>query len=126
MKNTDIQYIKFSKYHGAGNDFIMINAYNEDIILRHEHIIEMCDRHIGVGADGLIIMSRSDNHDFKMTYYNSDGSGNTFCGNGGRCVMAYANQEKIVDKKAEYEASDGIHLAEIKEKHDNECVVSLN
>lgn len=126
MKNHDYQHIKFSKYHGAGNDFIIINGYVENIILDKEQIIEMCDRRTGIGADGLIVLSPSENYDFKMIYFNSDGSGDTFCGNGGRCVTAFAYQEKIVGKIADYEASDGIHHAEIIENVGNEFIISLS
>ena len=73
MDNTMNQHIKFSKYHGAGNDFIMINAIKEQLLLSEELIYRMCDRRLGIGADGLILLMPSDNHDFKMKYYNCDG-----------------------------------------------------
>lgn len=113
MHNTNTQYIKFSKYHGAGNDFIMINALYDEIFLNDEIVFKMCDRRTGIGADGLIIIERSDEHDFKMRYYNCDGKEATFCGNGGRCAAAFAHKEGVVNKYTTYEAADGIHKADI-------------
>lgn len=114
MDSFDNQYIKFSKYHGAGNDFIMINCFSQLIELTDDIIFKMCDRRLGIGADGLIILLPSENHDFKMKYYNCDGKESTFCGNGGRCIAAFAYQEKIIHEHTEYEAIDGIHKAYIK------------
>lgn len=125
MDNTMNQHIKFSKYHGAGNDFIMINAMKHEILLCEELIHEMCDRRIGIGADGLIVLSHSDNQNFKMTYYNCDGKESSFCGNGGRCIAAFAHQEGIIKNHAVYEAVDGIHNAKVSEISDNEYDVEL-
>lgn len=125
MKTSDNQYIKFSKYHGAGNDFIMINAIDNEILLKEETIFMMCDRRTGIGADGLIMLLPSENQDFMMRYYNCDGKESTFCGNGGRCIAAFAHQEGIVEKKAVYEAIDGIHEAKISKMTTNEYLVEL-
>lgn len=125
MNNSKNQHVKFSKYHGAGNDFIMINAMNEELLLSEEIILKMCDRRTGIGADGLIVMMPSETHDFRMRYYNCDGKESTFCGNGGRCIAAFAHQQGIIKKHATYEAVDGTHKARVKEISPNEYHVEL-
>ena len=126
MNNTINQSIKFSKFHGAGNDFIMINAINEQILLSEELIYKMCDRRIGIGADGLIILSTSEHYDFSMRYYNCDGKESTFCGNGGRCIAAFAHYQNIIKDNITYEAVDGIHTAKVTEISPNEFHVKLS
>lgn len=125
MNNTINQNINFSKFHGAGNDFIMINATEEQLLLSEELIYKMCDRKLGIGADGLIILMPSDNHDFKMKYYNCDGKESTFCGNGGRCIAAFAHYQNIIRDEATYEAVDGIHVAKVTETSADEYHVEL-
>ena len=125
MNITENHHINFSKFHGAGNDFIMINAIKNEIVLSEELIFKMCDRRTGIGADGLIILMHSDNHDFRMRYYNCDGKESTFCGNGGRCIAAFAHQQGIIKKEATYEAVDGIHKAKVTETSPNEYLVEL-
>ena len=125
MNTTENHCINFSKFHGAGNDFIMINAIKKEIVLPEELIFKMCDRRTGIGADGLIILMHSDNHDFRMRYYNCDGKESTFCGNGGRCIAAFAHQQGIIKKEATYEAIDGIHKAKVTETSPNEYLVEL-
>jgi len=103
--------IKFSKYQGTGNDFIMLdnmdNAFNS---LSIEQVKLLCDRKLGVGADGLIKLNSSMELDFDLEYYNSDGT-QSFCGNGSRCSVAFANQLKICGTNAEFTAIDGVHEA---------------
>ena len=125
MNITENHHINFSKFHGAGNDFIMINAIKNEIVLSEELIFKMCDRRTGIGADGLIILMHSDNHDFRMRYYNCDGKESTFCGNGGRCIAAFAHQQGIIKNEATYEAVDGIHKAKVTETSSNEYLVEL-
>lgn len=125
MNNTINQVINFSKFHGAGNDFIMINATKNELLLSEELIFKMCDRRTGIGADGLIILSHSDNHDFRMKYYNCDGKESTFCGNGGRCIAAFAHRQGIIKNETTYEAVDGIHNAKILPTSHNEYKVEL-
>lgn len=81
--------IKFHKYEGAGNDFIMINNLDGVIILTPEYIASICDRHFGIGADGVILLEKSDKADCFMNYYNSDGSIAQMCGNGSRCTAKF-------------------------------------
>ena len=125
MQNTDYQRIKFSKFHGAGNDFVMINAIDKPVNLTDEEVKTICDRRTGVGADGLIMVLPSLNYDFKMKYYNCDGHESTFCGNGGRCIAAFAFEEGLVPQHTEYEAIDGIHKALVTKNSENEYMVSV-
>lgn len=79
----------FYKYHGAGNDFIMVNNLKGDINLTPLYIKSICDRHFGVGADGVILLEKSDKTDCFMNYYNSDGTEAEMCGNGIRCTTKF-------------------------------------
>jgi diaminopimelate epimerase len=102
----------FHKYHGAGNDFVMVDNYTEvNADLSNEKIASICHRRFGVGADGLIIIQKSKTSDFKMTYYNSDGKEGTMCGNGGRCAVQFAHDMGIIEHKTTFEAIDGLHNA---------------
>jgi len=107
--------INFSKYHGAGNDFILIDNRNGIFAGGTSEIKLMCDRHFGIGADGLILLCKSEHYDFEMKYYNSDGTISTFCGNGSRCVAYYAYTLGIAGKIMTFSAADGIHEAHILE-----------
>lgn len=105
--------IEFYKYQGTGNDFVMIDNRQKTFPKENTTIIsKLCDRHFGIGADGLILIENDDNHDFKMIYFNADGS-QTFCGNGGRCAVAFAKDLHIIDNKTTFIAVDGAHIAEI-------------
>ena len=106
--------IEFSKYQGAGNDFIMLdNRDNEFNNLTTEEIAFMCDRHFGIGADGLITINKSCHYNFRMKYYNSDGKEGSMCGNGGRCVVMFAHHLGIIEDRTIFEAIDGIHEAKV-------------
>jgi len=105
--------LTFYKYQGTGNDFVMID--NRDLGFPKENtalIRTLCDRHFGIGADGVILIENDNEHDFKMTYYNADSS-ETFCGNGGRCAVAFAEKLKMIDSKTDFKAFDGPHYATI-------------
>ena len=125
MQSTDYKGIKFSKYHGAGNDFVMIDAIKSPVMLSDEDVMTLCDRRTGIGADGLIMILPSEKYNFKMKYYNCDGHESTFCGNGGRCIAAFAVEEGLASQHIEYEAIDGIHKALVTKNSDNEYMVSL-
>jgi diaminopimelate epimerase len=111
--------ISFSKYHGAGNDFIIIHNLDKRVRLTTQQIAAICHRNTGVGADGLIVLLPSEETDFEMKYYNSDGAEGTMCGNGGRCITAFAYQNGITGKKCEFTAINGRHKGEIIESPDN-------
>ncbi len=104
--------ILFSKYHGAGNDFILIKDTGATFPENdHELIRELCDRHFGVGADGLMLLRSSEKHDFTMMYFNSNGHEGTMCGNGGRCLIAFAKDCGHINKNEDiiFDAIDGEH-----------------
>ena len=117
--------VHFSKYHGTGNDFILLDSRKNVIPeLTSGQIARLCDRHFGIGADGLILLGESESYDFKMVYYNSDGKEGTMCGNGGRCAVSFAQSGGWIGEQCSFEASDGIHHAKI---HPNEIVeLSMN
>ncbi len=103
--------VTFYKYQGAGNDFLIADNRSGDLQLSTEQISSLCDRRYGVGADGLMLLENSLEYDFRMVYYNSDGSGGMMCGNGGRCMVAFAADQGIVH--FDFEAADGFHTAQI-------------
>lgn len=105
--------IQFFKYQGAGNDFILIDNRSNQISLHQEQIKKLCDRHFGIGADGLMLLEKSHLADFKMIYFNADGNPSTMCGNGGRCIVAFAQKLGIIHGYTTFEAIDGLHYAEI-------------
>ena len=103
--------IRLYKYQGAGNDFLIADNRDGLIELAPAQIASVCDRRYGVGADGLMLLEASDRYDFRMTYYNSDGSGGMMCGNGGRCIVAFAADMGL--DHFDFEAADGFHTAQI-------------
>ena len=107
--------MKFYKYHGTANDFVMIDNRLGDVNLSSMQVAKLCNRRTGIGADGLILLQNHDRFDFQMIYYNADGSESTMCGNGGRCIVAFAQQLEIVKKEACFLAIDGVHHATIYE-----------
>ncbi|MEO5910101.1 MAG: diaminopimelate epimerase, partial [Pelobium sp.] len=106
--------LNFYKYQGAGNDFIMVD--NRDLSHQHEipeEIARICDRRFGVGGDGIMFLEPAEGFDFKMVYYNSDGQPSSMCGNGGRCIVAFAKQLGVVESETTFLAVDGPHYAKI-------------
>ncbi len=106
--------IPFYKYHGAGNDFILIDNRKNIINPRdNEYINHICHRRFGIGADGVILLENDDHSDFYMRYFNADGYESVMCGNGGRCIVAFAHKLGIIKKSTSFNGWDGLHLATI-------------
>jgi diaminopimelate epimerase len=105
--------IQFSKYQGTGNDFVIIDNRLGDINLSEAQIAFLCNRKKGIGADGLMLLGVAEGFDFKMTYYNADGTEGSMCGNGGRCLTQYAFDKGIVKDTYLFIAIDGPHEATI-------------
>lgn len=107
--------LHFYKYQGTGNDFVMID--NRTLFFPKndtELVKKLCDRKFGIGADGLILLEEDTDTDFKMVYYNADGRQSTMCGNGGRCLVAFAHHLGMVGTEVRFIAVDGLHQAAIK------------
>lgn len=109
----------FYKYHGAGNDFIMIDNRDKNFDIKNiDNIKLFCHRRFGIGADGIILLEEQKDYDFKMVFLNNDGSIGSMCGNGGRCIVHFAyNVLKIIKnpKNIKFIAVDGEHKAEVLE-----------
>jgi diaminopimelate epimerase len=106
--------VPFFKYQGTGNDFVIIdNRKGEFPLQDQQRIAAICDRRLGVGADGVIALQNHNTADFVMHYFNADGKFGSFCGNGGRCVVAFAKHLGIIDKQTNFVAFDGLHNATI-------------
>ncbi|WP_148870143.1 diaminopimelate epimerase [Tenacibaculum adriaticum] len=113
--------LTFYKYQGTGNDFIIVDNTSKTFPKSNVNIIKkLCDRHFGIGADGLILLEEDKTSDFRMIYYNADGNESTMCGNGGRCIVAFAHKLSLFKNKTSFIAVDGLHHASI-----NGNIVSL-
>lgn len=100
--------------NGAGNDFILIDNRAGDVHLDRSQIAHLCDRHRGVGADGILLLEKSSNHaDFRMRYFNADGGEAEMCGNGARCFARYANKVAGAQRKVSFETPAGVISAEL-------------
>ncbi len=106
---------KFVKYEGAGNDFILIDNRDNHFEATPERIAHLCDRHFGIGADGLMTLSesREEGIDARMHYFNSDGSEGEMCGNGARCFTLFARHLGLCTGECTFRATDGVHHAQI-------------
>jgi len=106
--------INFFKYQGAGNDFILIDHTMSPLkMIDNELIKQLCDRRFGIGADGLMFITKHEIYDFEMHYFNADGKIGSMCGNGGRCIVAFAKHLGMANRETNFLAVDGPHYARI-------------
>ncbi len=115
----------FAKYEGAGNDFVVIDARGFEFNPPPEFIATLCDRHFGIGADGLMSLCFTTRADFRMRYYNSDGHEASMCGNGGRCIALFAHHVGISGRTKRFVGADGEHSARIVRSDDCSGIVEL-
>lgn len=113
----------FHKCHGAGNDFLVADNRDSSYKLDGDAVRRLCNRHTGFGADGLMLLENSPAHDFRMVFYNPDGSCGMMCGNGGRCIAAFA--AKLGFDSFTFDAADGVHEAGIVERNGDSFIVRL-
>src|ERR671927_114552 len=105
--------LRFTKMNGAGNDFVMIDNRAGKVRLEPEQIVRICDRHRGVGADGILLLEKASNGgDFRMRYYNRDGGEAEMCGNGARCFTRFANKLTGMTANISFETPAGVIAAE--------------
>jgi diaminopimelate epimerase len=106
--------LTFYKYQGAGNDFILIDNRFHVINHQNEALVQrLCHRRFGIGADGVMFLQHHEGYDFEMIYYNADGKPSSMCGNGGRCIAAFAKHLNVVGNETTFLAVDGPHYAKI-------------
>jgi diaminopimelate epimerase len=107
--------LRFTKMNGAGNDFILFDNRTGSIHLDRSQIAQLCDRHRGVGADGILLLENPTNRaDFRMRYFNADGGEAEMCGNGARCFARFANKVGGQKAKISFETPAGVISAELK------------
>lgn len=106
--------IKFCKYQGTGNDFIIIDNRHLAYEFSPAIVEQLCHRKFGIGADGFMLLENCEGYDFRMRYFNADGKEATLCGNGARCMVAFAHRLKIFQHTTCFLAADGPHQAEIR------------
>jgi len=111
---TIMNMVRFTKMDGAGNDFILIDNRTGNIDLDRSQITRLCDRHRGIGADGILLLEKASNHaDFRMRYFNADGGEAEMCGNGARCFARFANKVAGANEKISFETPAGVIAAEL-------------
>src|SRR6201982_4113091 len=106
--------LRFTKMNGAGNDFILIDNRAGDVHLERSQIVRLCDRHRGIGADGILLLEKATNRaDFRMRYFNADGGEAEMCGNGARCFARFANKVAKPQPKISFETPAGVISAQL-------------
>lgn len=118
--------LHFYKYHGTGNDFILIDNRNGGFLPDEKLVAHLCHRRFGIGADGLILLNMADGYDFRMVYFNSDGRESTMCGNGGRCIVAFSDFLSASNKECRFISIDGEHEGSILSKDGRNYKVRLS
>lgn len=108
--------LKFYKYQGTGNDFVLVDDRSGKVKLSEKQIAFLCHRRFGIGADGFILLRLHEDYDFEMAYYNSDGRQSSMCGNGGRCIARFAADLGIAGSSYRFLAIDGPHEAKVSKK----------
>ena len=109
--------LPFQKYHGTGNDFIIVDNRNGLYDLIQEQVAFLCHRRFGIGADGLMLLQNHAQYDFEMRYFNSDGAEASMCGNGGRCLVRFAFEQGACGQNTSFLAVDGVHQAVVKDRN---------
>ena len=117
--------VNFYKYHGAGNDFVVIDNRLNIFFPAPEVVNRLCHRRFGIGADGMLLLENSGTNDFSMRYFNSDGNEGSMCGNGGRCIAAFAYEQMNLKENISFMAVDGRHEAEILKSEQGISLVRL-
>ena len=116
---------KFYKYHGAGNDFVLIDNRSGGFDVSRAHVAALCCRRTGVGADGLMLLENDPQELFRMRYFNADGGESTMCGNGGRCIVLFAHHLGIGGSRKRFSGIDGVHDAQILSADATACEILL-
>ena len=124
---TLIMQFTFYKYHGTGNDFVIIDDRNQQFPIDKKLIYNICHRRFGIGADGFMLLQNDATSDFLMNYFNSDGNESSMCGNGGRCLVRFAHDiGAVINAETTFNAVDGLHEALIAPKHISLKMIDVN
>jgi diaminopimelate epimerase len=106
--------LTFFKYQGTANDFVMIDNREMHFDAANQELVAfLCERRLGIGADGLILLQNREGYDFEMVYFNADGQLGSMCGNGGRCTVQFAKQLGVISDQAYFLTADGDHYATV-------------
>lgn len=107
--------LRFHKYQGTGNDFVIFDDRNGTFPVSPSLVAHLCHRRFGIGADGLMLLQNHPGYDFRMVYFNADGNQSTMCGNGGRCLVMFARALGIFETETTFLAVDGPHQAHVRD-----------